>query len=73
MVAAIGATMLMGFLAVFATYYRFVFLLGGVKHFPWGEFAATLVLVFCGTVSGTNHSTSYVKRQGGQQMLLVVE
>lgn len=51
MVAAIAATSLMGFLAVFATYYRFIFLRGGAGNFPWLEFAATLVLVFCGVAA----------------------
>ncbi|GMH33767.1 hypothetical protein BSKO_01601 [Bryopsis sp. KO-2023] len=51
MVTAIAATSLMGFLAVFATYYRFIFLRGGAANFPWVEFAATLVLVFCGVAA----------------------
>lgn len=49
--SAIGATFLVGSMAIFATYYRFFYHLNEGGEFPWVEFTATLSLV-CGGVVG---------------------
>lgn len=50
-ISAIGATSLVGSMAICATYYRFFYHLQDGGEFPWVEFAATLSLV-CGGVVG---------------------